>query len=343
MFIIAGIGLNSFSEDKLRKIILTGADMLRYNFSYSSIEENINHIKHGKEIIEELHADVRIIADLPLKKIRLGDFDIKIFAVREKEEFLCKSANYSTDCNQFIPIQTASLGEKVRLNQIIPIGDGEVAVQVAEIIDRETIRIRVLNNGTIQYMKAFNTGHYTDEIKLLKKYLEIIERVAIIGIDYFAVSYIDKDIEKETIEEIIPKCGNKKIIIKIENQNGIDNIENICQNPAYHMVLMDRGELGVNIPYEKIGLVQDAIIKTCSKFKKPLIISTQILESTINNYIPYKSEIVGITNLVLQGVSGIMLCQETTMGMRPAYSIHVAKKIINETLANKKYYEQSGA
>lgn len=338
MFIIAGIGLNSFSEDKLRKIVLAGADILRYNFSYLSTEENIKHVRHAKEIIDELHADVHIMADLPLKKIRLGDFDTKIFAVREREEFLCKSGSYSTDCNQFIPVQTTVLGEKVRLNQIIPIGDGEVAVQVIEIIDRETIKIRILNNGTIQYMKAFNIGYCTDEAKLLSTYSEILEKTKSTGIDYFAISYINKDVEKNIIEEIIPKCDNKKIIIKIENQSGVDDIEKICQNPAYHMVLVDRGELGVNIPYEKIGLIQNTIIKTCLCFKKPLIISTQILESTINNYIPYKSEIAGITNLVLQGVQGIMLCQETTVGMRPAYSIHVAKKIINEALANKKYY-----
>ncbi len=338
MLIIAGIGFNSFAEDKIKKIILSGADILRFNFSYGSIEANVNNIKIAQEAIDELHSECKIMIDMPLNKVRLGDFDIKMFAVREKEEFIFKSASYSNDCNQFIPVQIQKLGEKVRVNQLITHGDGEIALHVKEIIDTDTIKCEILNNGVIQYMKTFNITNRLDENNVINDYKKIFEAVKDLSISYCAVSYFGEETNKNIRELVKKEIGSKtKIMLKIEDQIAVDNIEAICQDESYRYVLLDRGEIGVNVPFEKIGLIQRNIINTAKKYKRLILVSTQILESTINNYIPYRAEIINLTDMVLDGVNGIMLCQETTMGLRPAYSISVAKKIIDEALK----YERS--
>jgi len=334
MLIIAGIGLNSFEENKLKKIILAGADVLRYNLSYRSIEENRTHIELAKRVIHDLNTEVKILLDLPINKIRLGDFDIKTFSVRENDTLNLKSASYSPDCNLFIPIDTQNLGKKVAVNQTITIGDGEIAIQITKIIDNNNVEASVLNNGVIRYVKSFNIdiNEESNLEKLLEKYKFIIENTKDFNPDYVAMSYINQEFN-EKIKKINFSHNTKKII-KIENTEGVKNFKKICQDPYFRMVMLDRGELGVNLPYEESGIVQNELISIAKKYKKPIIISTQILESTVNNFIPYKSEITGLTNMVIDGVSGIMLCQETAVGLRPAYSISVAKKIIEAT---KKY------
>jgi pyruvate kinase len=328
--IIAGIGLNSLNKNSIRKIILAGADVLRFNFSYRSIEENKNYIQIAHEIIDELNANVKILVDMPLNKVRLGDFDIKVFAVRENEEFVFQSASFSPDCNQFIPVNTSKLGQKVVINQTITIGDGEIALQVTEVIDQEKIKCKILNNGTISYIKTFNIK-YTDTQKLIEDYNIILNAISQLKIDYIAYSYIDKSINSQ-INQIIKTYDSNEIsnIIKIEKYFTEDIIKNIYNDPNYKMILIDRGEIGVNMPFEKSAIYQKNIIRMAKLYKKPIIISTQILESTVNYFTPYRSEISDLTNFVLDEIKGILLCHETTMGLRPAYSIKTAKKIIEE-------------
>lgn len=342
MLLIASAGLHT-NMDKVTKMILAGIDILRYNFSRRSIDENRNFIDKAREIADGLNAKIKILVDMPINKIRLGDFDIKTFAVREGEEFICKSASYSPDCNEFIPIHTTKVGEKVNLNQTITIGDGEIALQVIEIINAETLKIKILNNGIINYMKAFNTNYKPEEEKYIEEYETILERMPEIEPDYIAISYINEIINEKIKKNDCFTATSKKnprVIIKIDNQAGVLAIKTIMEDPFYDMIMIDRGELGVNIPYERSGIVQKEIISLAKKNKKRIIVSSQILESTINHYTPIRSEILDITNMVLDGVDGIMFCKETGINSRPAYTLSVARKIIAEA---EKYMQTYGA
>lgn len=340
MFIVATIGHTSLSEDKVRKIVLADADILRYNFSYRVVKENVEHIRTAERIIEELNSSVKILIDMPVDKIRLGDFDTKTFAVRENEELTFKSAPYSPDCNQFIPIEMSRLGDKTYVNQIITIGDGEVSFEVKEIINNDTIKARVLNNGILHYMKTFNCGHTNTEEAVLNTYKKDLDLVQNISPHFVAISYIEKD-TNERIKQLIDSYNlGAKIIIKIERELSEYELEMICLDPYYGMILIDRGEIGVNIPYEKLGVYQKQIMAIARKFKKPTIVSTQILESTINNFIPSRSDILDLTNIVLDGADGIMLCMETAANQRPIYSLSVARKIIVEAEKHRRVREE---
>jgi len=332
MIIIASIGVTTAAENDIRKIILAGADVLRHNFSYYSIDKNFDYIDKVQKIVDDLNAHTKHLIDFPLNKVRLGDFNSKIFAVREGEEFIFQSASYSPDCNDFIPVQIPKLGDKLFVDQTITLGDGEIAIQVAQILDSQSIRAKILNNGIIRYMKSFNIRHYQPPTaQILKQYDEIFEKSSLFLPDFYAWSYINHEVNEQIKQ--LPGCTHRhtqaKTIIKIEDQTGVDDIESICQDRFYDLILIDRGEMGVNMPYEKIGLYQKEIIKVAKKQNKPIIISTQILDSAINNYIPSRADIQNLTELALENVDGIMFCQETVVGSRPAYPIHVSKKIVS--------------
>lgn len=331
MLIITSVGLQK-TEEKTQKMILAGAEVIRFNFSRHTIKQNIELIQTVQNVADELHSATKILVDMPINKVRIGDFDIKTFAVRIDEELICKSAPYSPDCNLFIPINTTKLGEKVHQYQVITIGDGEIATQVIEIIDSETIKIKILNNGIFQYMKTFNIGQDDEVSRLMNSYQTILNQIQCINYHYIAVSYINPEIN-EKIKQLknLKQNSHVKIVIKIENLNGIKDVASILNDPFYDLVLLDRGELGVNLPFEQVGIVQRQLIDMCKRQGKRLIISTQILESTINNHTPNRAEISDLTNMVISGAYGIMFCRETGINTRPAYTISVAKKIIDET------------
>lgn len=344
MLIIASAGIHTSQERNNTKMILAGADVMRVNFSRHKVEENIELIYLIKKIINDLHANTRILIDMPMFKPRLGEFEIKMFAVQEGEEFTCKSAPFSSDCNEFIPVHIPKLGEHVRLNQTVTIGDGEVALQIIEIIDVDTIKIRVLNDGVLRYSKTFNVAHQTDEAVIMRKYEQLLNQISVLEPDYLGIPYIHQAVNEKIKNMQILQTDpfhSTKLIIRLETPRAVRDAPIIFQDPAYQMAVLDRGEMAVNAPFEQMGILQQQIISMSKKLGKPLVVSTQILESTINNHIPSRAEISDLTTLTYSGIHGIMFCLETGYGSRPAYTISVAKKIINEVEENKNTFDIS--
>ena len=338
MFIIASTGM-THAEQRTRKLILSGTDILRINICRRSMEKNKQLINNTDDVIDELHANTKILLDMPYNKIILGDFDIKIFSTKENHELICKSASYTPDCNEFIPIQIEKLGKKVKLNQTIMIGDGEIALLVIEIIDDETIKTRVLNSGSIRYMRTINIVDTTILENIITKFEDASTAIYGLEFHYLSIPYIEKKINEE-IKKIFTKLKNEqkiKIIIKIENTNGLNDIQTILSDPFYDIIMFHRGDMGVTLPYEKVGILQKKITDYCRTLKKPLIIATNVLESTVKTFIPSHADISDLTNMFLDGVDGIQFSIETGIYSRPAYTISVAKKIISEA----KKYKQS--
>lgn len=337
MLIIAGIGVNPTPKEQLRKVILAGANVLRYNFSYRSLEESINLVEGMREIIDELNSDIKILIDLPTNKVRLGDFAEKSFEVKENQELIFKCASYSQNCNEFIPVQIGSFDDKLTLEQTLTIGDGEILIQVIEIIDSQQVKIRVLNNGHIKFMRTLNMNWLPDENILLENYKATFAKLDAINPDYIAISYLNQKFDQQ-IKKMLPiNNAETKIIAKIERELNPEELTQLCQDPYYNLIMIDRGQLGVNTAYAKNNIIQKKIITTAKKYRKPVIISTHLLASTIKNLIPTRSDIADLTNVVLDGASGIMFAYVTTAGCRPAYTISVARKIIAEA---KKYKEE---
>lgn len=329
MFIIASVGLNNFSEDKIRKIILAGADALRYSFSYGPIENTIERIKVGMKVIDELNSSAKIIVNLPSNQTRLAGPHAPR-QVLENEEIILKSASHDqpmTDDHVYVHI--AELGNQVYINQITTIDHGKIALQVTEIINNETIKVRALNEGVLQSTLSIHIAQNTENEEYFNKLKDVLTRLEEITPEYLAIPFISPAVN-EKIKHLSSFSWQPKIISRIESRVAKENLEQICQDDFYDMVLLNRGKLGLDMPFERLGIFQKEAIATIKKYKKHAIISSQILEGTIHNYIPLRSDILDLTNIVLDGADGIMLCNETALGSRPAYTLSVAKKIILE-------------
>lgn len=339
MLIIASIG-PQLDENSIRKIILAGADALRINFSYETIEKNLEFIEVVQNILDDLNATTKLFIDLPLNKICLGDIELKIFSIKENEELIFQSASYSPSCYEFVPVNTPNLGEKVKINQTISLGNGRISMQVSEIINHDTIKIKALNNGIIKSYQTFNNGSTLPDEEVINIYKKIIDSLTDTHPKYLAIPY---NKNKEFINAI-KKSGlldnmsfKPKIIININYPITDDEIKELCNDNTFNLINIDRGELGVNMPFEKFGLYQQKIISIAKQYKKHLLFTSNILSSVVDNYIPSRSDIVDLTNIALEDISaGIIFSKETNASKRPAYAIYTAKKIINEVLSSKK-------
>ena len=338
MFIIASVGLNNFSEDKIRKIILAGADALRYSFSYGPIENTIDRIKVGMKVIDELNSSAKIIVNLPSNQIRLAGPHAPR-KVLENEEIILKSASHDqpmTDDNIYVHI--AELGNQVYINQITTIDHGKIALQITEIINNETVKVRALNEGVLQSTLSIHIAQNTENEEYFDKLRAIMARLEEITPEYLAIPLISSAVN-EKIKQLSDFSWQPKIIGRVESRAAKENLEEICQDKFYDLILLNRGKLGLDMPFERLGIFQKEAISTIKKYKKQAIISSQILEGTIHNYIPLRSDISDLTNIVLDGADGIMLCNETALGSRPAYTLSVARKIILEA---EKYKKSNG-
>jgi len=329
MLIIATIGVNTFSEENVKKIILAGADALRYGFTYGTIEDNIAHMETGIKVIDGLNSSAKVIANLPSNKVRL-DSSVKPTEVDENDDIFLCSAQCDMKDKKIIRVDTKNLAQKVYVNQITAIDHGKIAIQITEIINNDTIKARVLNNGVIQATHGINISQNAEEDEFLDKCKLILSRLEKVCPQYIAIPFISPNIN-EKIKTLSNYDWEVKKLIKIENNAGAENLETICKDPFYDGVVVNRGELGNTMPFEKLGIFQKKAINIIKKYKKQVIISSQILEGTIDNFVPPRSDILDLTNIILDGADGIMLCNETALGMRPAYTLSVAKKIILET------------
>ncbi len=335
MFIIASVGINNFSEDKIRKIILAGADALRYSFSYGPVENTIDRIKIGIKVIDELNSSAKIIVNLPSNQSRIAGPHIPR-QVLENEEIIIKSASHDqpmTDDHVYVHIP--DLANQVYINQITSIDHGKIALQVTEIINNETIKVKVLNEGILQSTLSIHIDQNTENEEYLNRCREVLTKLEEISPEYLAIPFINPTVN-EKIKKLSDFNWHPKIIARIENRLAKENLKVICQDNFYDLVLLNRGKLGLDMPFERLGIFQKEAIKTIKEYKKQVIISSQILEGTIYNYIPLRSDILDLTNIVLDGADGIMLCNETALGTRPAYTLSVAKKIILEAEKYKK-------
>lgn len=340
MIIIATASQLANNLSILKKILLSGPDVLRFNFSYGNINEKIANIQTAQDTINEVGGQTKILADLPSPKIRLGGFPLKELYVEEGQTLILKSASYSDDPKNFLPVQFPEIGNLFYPEQTIVIDEGEISLKVNCILDKDTIQVLLFNTGYILPYKGLNwteqTFDYNEHINKIST--TILPILTHLNLRYLTCPFVNNAaIAKKyrtAIEKQIWSNNRPKIVLKLETEESIQNAESII--PLSDVILFERGDLGIRAPFEKMGVYQKHIIRLCEKMNKPLFISSQILESTIHNFIPQRSEICDLTSMVIDGVKGIILCHETGINTsRPAYPISVAKKIIDEASAYK--------
>lgn len=334
MLIVATISKNSYSAEKIREILLAGADVLRYNFSHGTPEEMALKVRTAQEVIAELGlADkVKIMADLPGAKMRLGDFPTQQHKVEKGQTITFRSAKNSEDPSAFIPVDFDSIGSMVSHGQLITLGDGEIGFRVTDLIDDQSFKATVLNSWHIPALKAIHVGSAIDTMNhLTPQTLEHIKNLPKINPDWIAFSFVNSASYLNEAKQRLAEAGisDRPIVSKLESPLAMANLDEIAQNSD--VLLVARGDLGLYTPFSELGINQKKIILAAKKYGKRSIVSTQMLDSLLSYYVPSRAEVLDVTNAVIDGADGIMLAKETGISQTPGQSVEIAREIINKT------------
>ena len=324
--IVCTIGPASESIDTLKELIKSGLNVCRLNFSHGNYEEHGKRIDNIKAARNEMKLPIAILLDTKGPEIRTGKFSSPEVNLVEGQNFIITMEDVLGDETK-CTVSYKELVNDVKPGNQILIDDGLVGLVVKEIKGQEILCI-VQNAGTIKDNKGVNVPNVKINLPAItpkdKKDIEFgIEQ----GIDFIAASFVRKASDVLAIREILEEhnATNIQIISKIENQEGVDNIDEILEVSDGLMVA--RGDLGVEIPTEDIPIVQKELIKKCNILGKPVITATQMLDSMIRNPRPTRAEVTDVANAIFDGTDAIMLSGETAAGKYPLESVKTMASI----------------
>lgn len=333
--IVSTLGPVSANYETIVNLVYAGVNVFRINFSHGDHKTHKNTIDLIKRFRKEHKIRPSILADLQGPKIRLGVNEDKDgndgIAVKEGEEVLFTTKEEKADpINKKFYIKLDSFAEDVKLNHRILIDDGKISFEVIETNGKDTVKLKALNEGLVKSKKGVNMPDTEINVpSLTEKDLKDIDFIVTQEIDWLALSFVRKADDITELKEIIKeKRPGLKIIAKIEKPEAIKNIDEIIDVTDGLMVA--RGDLGVEVPFERVPVLQKTIVRKCIDKAKPVIIATQVMESMIENPMPTRAEITDVANAVLEGADAIMLSGETSIGEYPVLVVKTITKTVIE-------------
>jgi pyruvate kinase len=320
--IVCTLGPSTDDSKSIKRLIDSGMDFARLNFSHGSWEEHQKRVDIIKKLSNESRK-IKIIQDLPGPKLRLGIIDGKI---RLKEGAKVKLTNYQSDEKGTIPVIYKELIESVAIGSTILLCDGTIKLKVLE-IHSDNLICKVENGGVVVSHKGVNITGLTSKVSAItEEDAKHIKFGVINNVDYIALSFVTKADDITRAKSIIAKEGaNIPVIAKIEKEEALENLDGIIEKSDAIMVA--RGDLAIEIGIENLILAQKRIIKRSNELGKPVITATQMVYSMIKSKTPTRAEVSDIANAILDGTDALMTSEETAMGKYPSQAVEVLSKI----------------
>lgn len=327
--IVATVGPACETYDQLKALVIAGVNVFRLNFSHGSHEDKKKIIDNIRGINKELGLTVAILGDLQGPKLRVGEIENNRLEVKVGD-VLTLSNDKCIGTMEKIYVSYPNLAGDVEVGNTIMIDDGKIEVKVKSIEANGDVKVTVSLGGIISSKKGLNLPDTKISLPALtEKDLEDAQFIIKEELDWVALSFVKRVADIEMLREILNKHNSKsKIIAKIEMPEAIVNLRDIIV--ASDGIMVARGDLGVELPVEKIPLIQKEIIKKCLHRAKPVIVATQMMESMIDRVKPNRSEITDVANAVIEGADAVMLSGETATGQFPVLVIETMRKIITE-------------
>ncbi|MFD2046303.1 pyruvate kinase [Ornithinibacillus salinisoli] len=330
--IVCTIGPASESIDKLEQLIEAGMNVARLNFSHGDYEEHGARIKSIREAAEKTGKTVAVLLDTKGPEIRTGTFKEGQAELVEGNVVYISMKEVEGTAERF-SITYPGLIDDVHEGSKILLDDGLIELEVVEIDHtNKELKTKTLNSGTIKNKKGVNVPNVKVNLPgITEKDANDIVFGIEQGVDFIAASFVRRPSDVLSIKELLEKyqAEHIKIIPKIENQEGVDNIDSILEVSDGLMVA--RGDLGVEIPAEDVPLVQKMLIKKCNTVGKPVITATQMLDSMQRNPRPTRAEASDVANAIFDGTDAIMLSGETAAGNYPVESVKTMRNIAIKT------------
>ena len=336
--IVCTLGPASENEETLRELIKNGLNVCRLNFSHGSHEEHKGRMDLVKKLREELNMPTAILLDTKGPEIRTGKFDVPEVFLEEGQTFTITMKDVMGN-KEICTVSYKGLANDVKPGDTILIDDGLVGLTVKE-VNNDDIVCEVQNSGIVKNHKGVNVpGVKVNLPAITEKDRSDIEFGIEQGIDFIAASFVRKVSDVLAIREILEENNAEhiKIISKIENQEGVENLDEIIE--VSDGIMVARGDLGVEIPTEEIPVVQKLMIKKCNEAGKPVITATQMLDSMIRNPRPTRAEVTDVANAIYDGTDAIMLSGETAAGKYPVEAVKTMATIAKraeETMRNRR-------
>jgi pyruvate kinase len=335
--IIATLGPASETKEVLRKMILAGLDVFRLNFSHGTHEDKAQIIKTIRELETEMGVNLAILADLQGPKLRVGLVENEPFMLNDGDTIGFHTDESLKIENSFF-MTYSDFAKDVKNDDVILIDDGKIKLSVTKSDGISQVQAKVLHGGPLFSRKGVNLPNTKTSLPSLtdkdkKDVLFAINN----DVDWLALSFVREAKDVQYLRDYISSFHkNIKIIAKIEKPEAINNIDAIISSADAIMVA--RGDLGVEVNFDKVPVIQKIIVEKCIEESKPVIIATQMMESMITNFRPTRAEANDVANAVLDGADALMLSGETSVGKYPVETIKTMQDIIDFTESNRNIY-----
>jgi pyruvate kinase len=327
--IVATLGPASSDKEILRQMFEAGVNVCRLNFSHGAYEDHAAVVKTIRELNEETGLNVAILADLQGPKIRTNEMENNGVELINGSEVLIVTEKVLGTAQKF-SINYADLPKDVTPGERILLDDGKLALEVISSDGSKEIKVKVIHGGILSSKKGVNFPNTKISMpSLTSKDLLDLQFALEQDVDWVGLSFVRSARDIIELKHIIAGEKRKaKVIAKIEKPEAIDDIDAIIKESDGLMVA--RGDLGVEIPYQNVPIIQKMLISKCITNAKPIIVATQMMESMITNISPTRAEVNDVANAVLDGADAVMLSGETSVGKHPVEVIKTMSNIVRE-------------
>jgi pyruvate kinase len=333
--IVCTIGPATGSLSAIEELIKAGMNVARLNFSHGTLGEHAGYIRNIRKAASKLNTPVAILQDIAGPKIRTRKLKRKEVQLKEGADFTLTTATVPGD-EHSVSVNLPELAENVKRGDVIFLDDGAIKLEVVD-TSPDAVRCRVIVGGTLGWEKGVNVPGVRLKIpSFTKKDFDDLLFGIEHGVDFVALSFVREAKDMLRVRKFLKKReADIPIIAKIEKWEAWENLEKILA--ASDGLMVARGDLGVEIPLERVPLAQKEIIRRCNHAGKPVITATQMLESMMESPHPTRAEVTDIANSIFDGTDAIMLSGETAIGHYPVEAVQVMMKIALNTEAALPY------
>ena len=327
--IVCTLGPASNDKNVMRDMLEAGMNVARLNFSHGTHEEHRKTIETFRSVRDSMNIPAAVLLDTKGPEIRLRDFKNGFEILKDGQEFILSSEIYAGDSHG-VGTTYEALPSQVEKGTDILIDDGRIKLKVMDTSDNEVI-CKVVSGGRVSNRKGVNIPNKS----IALEYISEADRSDILfgiqmDVDYVAASFVRNENDVIALRTLLNENGGEKIkiISKIENTEGIENFKGILA--LSDGIMIARGDMGVEVDFEKLPGIQKKFIKECCKAGKTVITATQMLEYMTNNTAPTRAEITDVANAVFDGTSAVMLSGESAAGNFPVETVKVMSKIVRQ-------------
>ena len=327
--IICTIGPACSDEKTLAELCMAGMNVARLNFSHGTHEQHLKVIETIKKVRTDLNLPIAIMLDTKGPEYRIGTFENGSVMIEDGAEFTFTTKEV-VGSNKRVSVSYKGIASEMKRSDIIKVNNGLLVFEVVDTTETDVI-CKTIVGGELRDKKSMS---FPNKVLGQKYVSEEDEKDIIFGIqndvDFIACSFVSCKQDLLDIKKILSENGGENIdlIAKIENRSGVNNIEDICEECDGIMVA--RGDLGVEIPFEEVPAIQKELISECRLLGKRVITATEMLESMIHNARPTRAEISDVANAVFDGTSAVMLSGETAAGKYPVLTVQTMAKIVEQ-------------